>query len=45
MNHEPISHALNEIGFDQFVSAEAFPIPNSDEAAKSTINSFNKYFR
>jgi sugar phosphate isomerase/epimerase len=45
MNHKPISDALNEISFDQFVSAEAFPIPNSDTAAKSTINSFNKYFR
>lgn len=45
MNHKPISEALNEIGFDQFVSAEAFPLPNSDEAAKSTISSFNKYFR
>ena len=45
MNHKLISDALNEVGFDQFVSAEAFPIPNSDEAAKSTITSFKKYFR
>jgi sugar phosphate isomerase/epimerase len=37
MNHTPIAEALREIGYDGYVSAEAFPIPSSDEAAESTI--------
>ena len=45
MNHAPISEALNEIGFNQFASAEAFPIPTSEAAAEATITAFNKYFR
>lgn len=37
MAHEPIVEALKEIDYDGYVSAEAFPHPSSDEAARSTI--------
>ena len=45
MDHAPIAAALAEIGYDGFASAEAFPIPDSDSAAKATIDAFNKHFR
>ena len=45
MNYEPIAQALKEIGYDKYASAEAFPWPNSDDAAKQTIDSFNKYLK
>ena len=45
MDHAPIATALTEIGYDGFASAEAFPVPDSDTAAKATIDAFNKYFR
>ncbi len=38
MAHEPIVAALKEIGYEGYVSAEAFPLPTSDEAAQSTID-------
>lgn len=39
-----IASALKEIEFSGFVSAEAFPFPDPDGAAKQTIHSFKKYF-
>ena len=39
-----ISEALKEIEFKGYISAEAFPWPDQDSAAKATIESFNKYF-
>ena len=45
MDHAPIATALTEIGYDGFASAEAFPVPDSDTAAKATIDAFNKHFR
>jgi len=45
MNYEPIAAALKEIGYDKYASAEAFPWPNPDDAAKQTIESFNKYLK
>ena len=45
MDHAPIAAALSEIGYDGFASAEAFPIPDSDTAARATIDAFKKYFR
>ena len=45
IDHAPIAAALTEIGYDGFASAEAFPIPDSDSAAKATIDAFNKHFR
>lgn len=41
---EPIGAALKEIGYSGYVSAEAFPLPNPDEAAEQTIRAFRKYF-
>ena len=41
----PIAAALKEINYSGYISAEAFPFPNPDEAAKQTIKQFKKYFR
>jgi len=41
----PIAEALSGIGFNGFASAEIFPLPDSDTAAKQTIASFRKWFR
>jgi sugar phosphate isomerase/epimerase len=40
----PIAQALKDIHFDGYLSAEIFPKPDSDAAAKQTIESFRKYF-
>ena len=45
MNREPIAAALIETGYDGYASAEAFPYPDSESAAKHTIESFRRYFR
>ena len=45
MNFGPIVAALNEIGYDGYASAEAFPIPTCDAAARQTIETFQRYFR
>lgn len=39
-----IASALKEIEYSGFISAEAFPFPDPDQAAKQTIVSFKKYF-
>lgn len=39
-----IASALKEIEYSGFVSAEAFPYPDPDAAAKQTMLSFKKYF-
>ena len=44
MNYEPIAQAIKEIDFNGYLSGETFPIPDSDEAARLTIESFKKYF-
>jgi sugar phosphate isomerase/epimerase len=41
----PIIAALKEIGYQGYLSAEAYPLPDSDTAAKQTIDSFRKYVR
>lgn len=41
----PIAKALVEIGYDGYASAEAFAIPDSQTAAKQTIETFRKCFR
>jgi sugar phosphate isomerase/epimerase len=43
MDYAPIAAALKEIGYDKYASAEAFPWPDSDAAAKTTIDAFNKH--
>ncbi|KAA5545710.1 sugar phosphate isomerase/epimerase family protein [Adhaeribacter rhizoryzae] len=39
-----IATALREITYNGYVSAEAFPWPNPDEAARQTIKAFKQYF-
>ena len=41
----PIATALREIGYDGYVSAEAFPYPDSHAAARATIDVFNRFFK
>lgn len=45
MNYMPIVQALHDIGYDGYACAEAFPIPDSYEAARQTIETFNAVFR
>ena len=45
MDYGPIVQALRDIGFDDYACAEAFPIPDSNEAARQTIETFNSVFR
>jgi sugar phosphate isomerase/epimerase len=35
--------ALRDIDYEGYLSAEVFPLPDSDGAAKQTIESFRKY--
>lgn len=44
MDFEPIANALKEINYSGYLSAEAFPLPDSDTAAVKTIEAFRKYF-
>lgn len=45
MNYAPIATALTNIGYDGYLSAEAFAFPDSDKAAQQTIDTFQKFFR
>ena len=45
MDIAPIAAALKHIGYEGYASAEAFPVPDSDEAARLTIDAFRRYFR
>lgn len=40
-----VAQALKEINYHGFVSAEAFPWPDSQAAARKTIESFTHYFK
>jgi sugar phosphate isomerase/epimerase len=42
---QPIVSALQSVGFKGFLSAEVFPLPTSNDAAKQTINSLQKYIQ
>ena len=44
MNYQPIAAALREIGYDRYLSAEAFAYPDPLSAAKQTIATFRKFF-
>lgn len=44
MDYDPIVAALKETGYAGYLSAEAFPIPDSATAAQKTIEMFKKYF-
>ncbi len=41
---QSIADALKESGYDGYVSAEAFPIPDSRTAAKATIEAYRRIF-
>ena len=43
-NMAPIAETLKEIGFDGCISAEAFAWPDPSSAAKTTIDSYRKFF-
>lgn len=45
IDYRPIVTALKEIGYDRYLSAEAFPWPDPDAAAKQTIEAFRWFFR
>ena len=40
----PIANALGVIGYDGFISAEVFPVPDAETAARQTLASFRKFF-
>lgn len=44
MDFVPIAAALRDIHYDGYASAEAFAYPDSNTAAKQTINAFRKHF-
>ncbi len=44
MDFAPIAAALRETGYDGYASAEAFAKPDSDTAARVTIESFQQHF-
>lgn len=44
MDFSPISQALRDINYAGYVSAEAFPWPDSDQAADLTIQAFFRHF-
>ncbi len=41
----PIAAALREVGYAGYISAEVLPLPDSEAAAKQTIESFRRWFR
>ena len=41
----PVFAALREIGYDRYLSAEIFPLPSADEAARQTIEVFEQHAR
>jgi sugar phosphate isomerase/epimerase len=43
IDFRPIAAALREIGYDRYASAEAFPYPDPEEAARRTIEAFREY--
>lgn len=45
IDYAPIAAALTEIGYDGYLSAEAFAYPDPDAAARQTIESFRRFFR
>lgn len=45
IDYTPIAEALESIDYAGYASAEAFPYPDPDAAARQTIQSFRRYFR
>ncbi len=44
LDFAPVAAALKDIGYTGYVSAEVLPLPDSDTAAKQTIESFRRWF-
>lgn len=44
MNFEPIVDAIKRMGYEGYLSAEAFPLPDPLAAAKQTIEFYNQHF-
>ena len=44
MDYEPIAAAIKESQFSGYLAVEAFPLPDSDTAAKQTIDTYKKFF-
>ncbi|MBY0229008.1 MAG: sugar phosphate isomerase/epimerase, partial [Gemmataceae bacterium] len=44
MAYAPIADALRAIGYDRYLSAEAFPFPDPERAAARTIETFRRHF-
>jgi sugar phosphate isomerase/epimerase len=44
MQYEPIAAAVRDIGYEGYISAEAFAYPDSQQAAQATIDAYRKYF-
>jgi len=44
MDFDAITTAIKEIGYEGYLSAEALPYPTEYEAAKKTMETYNKYF-
>ncbi len=40
----PLAAALRELGYDKFLSAEVFPLPDADAAARQTLASLRELF-
>ena len=45
LDYPPIVAALRGIGYDGYASAEAFPLPDPEAAARATIEAFRRHFR
>jgi sugar phosphate isomerase/epimerase len=45
LDYAPIATALQDVGYSGFASAEAFPYPDPDAAARQTIETFRRFFR
>ncbi|MCC6287037.1 MAG: sugar phosphate isomerase/epimerase [Chitinophagaceae bacterium] len=42
---DEIASAIKKINYKNYISAEIFPLPDSDIAAQQTINAFKKWFK
>ncbi len=42
-NPEPLIQALRDVGYSGYLSAEVFPLPDSETAAQTTIASFRRW--
>jgi len=43
MDHAPIVQALLDIGYDGYLCAEAFPLPDAETCAKTTLNTIHQF--